>query len=341
MEEITRENFKKTDLKKLAANKDLGRLNFETALPALQELQSLFVELDELDYQGKLTEPEINNVEQRRKRLIHLLNELRNFDIGQTNSQQLHDQLEQEIKNLRSETWQQLRNVLVYLRQDAEFGKKEAQDLQEERKRLITERKRAEELNQQLTSELGKLRQQQTAKASVKGEIAAETFGKHFEASADEYKYAAENRWYKLGYWSFAALFVIVALNFLAYLIIFFGEKSGRWTMQPSDVFTLEYGLVKLALLLLLSYIIGFSSRQYSINSHLSASNRHRKNVAETMKDFYESDLDESAKRLIIDRSTEAMFKNLPIGHISKSEHRDNDGPVHQVINQIPITPKE
>lgn len=342
MEEITDENLKDIDLKELATNKDLGRLNFETILPGLQDVRSLFIDLDELDYQGKLTDPEINSVDQHRKRLIKLLNELRSFDIGQADSQQRHDNLENEIKNFRENVWQHLRNPLVYLRQDAELGKEDVQELQEERKALLAERKKAEALNVELSKELDKLRQQQSAKASVKGEIAAETFGKHFESSADEYRDVAENRWYRIGLWSFAILFGVVVINFVGYLGIFFGEKIGKLTIQPTDVFTLEYGLVKLAILLLLSYVVGFSSRQYSINSHLSASNRHRKNVAETMKDFYESDLDESAKGLIIDRGTEAMFKNLPIGHISKSEHRDNDGPIHQVINQIPkITSKE
>ena len=64
--------------------------------------------------------------------------------------------------------------------------------------------------------------------------------------------------------------------------------------------------------------------------------NKHRKNIAETMKDFYESDLDATAKSFIINQGTEAMFENLPIGHISKSENKDNDGPIHQIINQVP-----
>jgi hypothetical protein len=193
-----------------------------------------------------------------------------------------------------------------------------------------------EKLSEQLSEQLQKLSQQQSAIASKKGEVAAETFGKHFEASANTFADAAENRWFKLGRASFILLVFLVTLNILGYLTIFIGQKLGYWAMVPTDFFTLEYTALKLALLVLLSYIVGFCSRQYGINSHLAVTNWHRKNVAETMKDFYESDLDETAKATIIDRGTESMFKNLPVGYITKSENKDGDGPVHQVINQIP-----
>ena len=334
--DFTPASIPSVDVKKLALNKDFGKLDFKNALEHIEKLQNLFVELDELGYQQQLTVDEVSSIDNQKNHFVTLLNRLKNFDIGQTNSQQLHDQIEQEFVNQRNTAEKAFRAMLTYLRQQAATDSQDAEELRRMQKEAAQTKQQYEKLSEQLSEQLKKLADQQTAIASKKGEVAAETFGKHFEASATEFSDAAEQRWFVIGRTSFILLIVIVAVNIIGYLTIFVGEKLGWWTMVPTDFFTLEYTALKLALLLLLSYLVGFASRQYGINSHLAVTNLHRKNVAETMKDFYESDLDAAAKAVIIDRATEAMFKNLPVGYITKSESKDNDGPVHQVINQIP-----
>jgi len=335
-EDFTIESISSSDLKKLALNKDLGRLDFSNILNQLDKLQKIFNEFDELGFENLLTQEEINTINSHKNSFVTLLNRLKNFDIGQPNSQTEHDQIEQEIINLNNNVQKSLRAQLIYLRQEAATESQDSEELKRLQKEALQTKQEYAKLSNQLKTQLDELSEKQKDIAEKRGEVAAETFGKHFESSADIYQKNAEDRWYKLGRAFFIVLLGIVTINFLFYLLIFIGNKIGWWGMKPTDFFTLEYGLVKLAILILLSYVIGFSSRQYSINSHLSASNKHRKNIAETMKDFYESDLDASAKSNIINQGTGAMFENLPIGHISKSESKDNDGPIHQIINQIP-----
>ena len=335
-ENFTNDSVSNADLKKLALDKDFGRLNFENILKQLQDLQKTFVEFDELNFINCLTQEEINVIISHKNNFVALLNRLKNFDIGQANSQVDHDQIEQEIINLNNSVQKSSRAQLVYLRQESVVESQDTEELKRLQKETFQTKQEYEKLSSQLKEQLEVLSQKKKDIADKKGEVAAETFGKHFEIAAKNYEEKADKKWYILGRNSFIVLFIVVVVNFLLYLYLFIGNKVNWFEMKPTDFFTIEYGLVKLALLILLSYVVGFSSRQYSINSHLAASNKHRKNIAETMKDFYESDMDATAKSFIINKGTEEMFENLPIGHISKSENRDNDGPIHQIFNQIP-----
>ncbi len=224
----------------------------------------------------------------------------------------------------------------MWLREEVARKSQDTQELDKQQKMAAQAEKKYKQLSEKMKKELETLQNQRSEVASVQGEIAALRFGKHFEETTEKYENIAEKRWYVFGKLSFIVLFGVVIINLIAYIVLFVGEKLKWWPLKPTEFFTLEYGLVKLALLLLLSYAVGFSVKQYNVNSHLAATNKHRKNIAETMKDFYESDLDDSAKTAIIHRGTQAMFKHLPIGYISKSEHRNDDGPMHQIINKIP-----
>lgn len=335
-ENFTNDSVSNVDLEKLALDKDFGRLNFENILKQLQDLQKTFIEFDEHGFDSILTEGEVDTIITYKNNFVALINRLKNFNIGQANSQVDHDQIEQEFINLNNNVQKSLRAQSVYLRQEVANKSQDIGELKRLQKETFQTKQEYEKLSSQLKEQLGVLDKKKKDIADKKGEVAAETFGKHFEMAAKSYEEKADKEWYILGRNFFIALFIIVVVNFLLYLYLFIGNKVNWFEMKPTDFFTIEYGLVKLALLILLSYVVGFSSRQYSINSHLAVSNKHRKNIAETMKDFYESDMDATAKSFIINKGTEAMFENLPIGHISKSESKDNDGPVHQIFNQIP-----
>ncbi|OGE15944.1 hypothetical protein A2495_01285 [Candidatus Curtissbacteria bacterium RIFOXYC12_FULL_41_11] len=130
-------------------------------------------------------------------------------------------------------------------------------------------------------------------------------------------------------------MLIIILLNILAYFYFFTTFKLKLWPqLEPKDIFTLQYGILKLALVSLISYGIAFSSRSYSINSSLAVNNLHKKNVAETLTDFLASDNDPNVKVKMIEQGTEAIFKHLATGYISKNESKD-DGPIVAIINKF------
>ena len=118
-------------------------------------------------------------------------------------------------------------------------------------------------------------------------------------------------------------------------IFLFLTNKIGWWpNLSPSEFFTIEYGLVKFALLGLLSYATGFATRNYNINAGLVATNKHRKNVAETLADTLASPLSDEAKAVLAREAAVAMFQNLSVGYIKK-EHQNDSGPILEVIRKI------
>ena len=73
-------SLKELDLKEICLNKDFGTLKFERALPKLEILKEVIVELNELNYNSKLTTREVNEVEAFKSgfdRNIELIRELK------------------------------------------------------------------------------------------------------------------------------------------------------------------------------------------------------------------------------------------------------------------------
>jgi hypothetical protein len=166
------------------------------------------------------------------------------------------------------------------------------------------------------------------------GERAAVSFGKHFEAQVNENSTSAKI-WLDRRNKFFWTLFWIILINIVGYFYLFTANKIHWWPyFPPKDFFTVEYGIIKFALLALLSYGLAFCSRNYDIQSNQATSNQHRKNVAETLKDFLNSNPMPEDRAELMKQGTETMFKHLPIGYIPKIESKD-EGPVASVLNVL------
>ena len=123
-------------------------------------------------------------------------------------------------------------------------------------------------------------------------------------------------------------MFTIIILNIVVYLCRYFSN------LDINSFFTLKYGVAKLVLLSLLSYATGFASRNYHIYAQLASVNTHRKNAAETMNDLIAANPDkEDVRAEIIKQAADAMFRHLPVGHITKSEN--HYGPISEIINKF------
>ena len=230
---------------------------------------------------------------------------------------------------------------LVYLRQEAELKSKDKKSIKQEQRQLAQLRKQTVRLVKQLenerdsiTRETKKIIRETKKIEKAKGERAAVSFGKHFESQALEYKKDAKT-WLAERNSLFAKLYFVIKANLTAYGFFFLTDLLGWWPhLEPIDVFTLQYGLVNFALLSLLSYGVSFASRNYNVSSNLQTVNLHRKNVAETFKDFYGSGLKDEDRSKILEEGVSSMFKHLPIGYLSKAESRD-DGPVPSFLKLI------
>lgn len=334
MEELTLDSLKTLDTNSIAFNKDrLGPLVFEQSAPLLEKLIKLANELDELGYKENLSAQEANEIDSFKNNLIEHLRRIQNFDINQPNPKETHDNYETQILSFYNDTTRQLRQGLVYLRQEAQYKTRDQKSLKKLQQETLQARKKFEELSIQLKKEIETLEKRRQQVESKHGEIAAKVLANHFAKQANDYTKDAE-KWSKtrdVFYW---ILIGIIILNFIIYLVLFVANKFFDYFLKTTDFFTIEYGLTKLVLLSLLSYGIAFASKNYSVSSNLSAINRHRKNVAQTLDDFLETKPESEVRSQMIKEGTLAMFKHLPIGYIGKNEAKESS-PVHEIINMI------
>ena len=153
---------------------------------------------------------------------------------------------------------------------------------------------------------------------AAKGERATLRLAQHFESEAEKYQDNAR-RWFKgviSGY-----LFVVCIL--IIFVVLY---------LTKTVSFSIEAGVAKLVLAAALWYGLSFIVKNYNVNSHLAAVNRHRAAIARTLEDFLASNPQQKAAMLR--NATEAMFKNAPIGFISKAE-KENTNPVLQIVNDL------
>lgn len=341
MEEITRDNYRDVDVNGLALNPSFGSLTFNASAGNLDKLRSWLQEFEELDYRSEVPANIANDIDQRINQLIEHLNWLRNFDIAASaNAKGEHDDYEARIGNFYNDVFNSLIvNHLDFLRQEAALKSGDKKELQKQQKDIIQLKKEYEEINKQLSNQLKKLVEKENAIESKSGEVAAAVFGKHFESQAAEYEGKAK-KWGSTRDRFFKWLLGIIIANFAVYFYLFIASKV-EWKMlpgfPPKELFTLEYGIAKLALLIVLSYAIGFASKNYSVNSHLETINKHRKNVAETLKDFLNSKPEQEDRSALVRAGADAMFKNSSTGYIKKDGGPTDNEPmgVGGVINTI------
>lgn len=304
-------------------------LTFAKAYPQLDKLRQTLVEFDELDYTSLLNPDEVKEVDRFKESLLNFIIKINSFhpETDASFNKNVRDALENEIEGFFRNTTKRLRDHLVFLRQEAALKSQDQQSLAEEQKATIQAREQYKELSQQLKSELESLQKQKREVEAAHGEVATTYLAVQFSKQAVAYESAAEKwlaRRNKLYRW----LIAIISINFFFYFFLFFLEKT-LGGLPPSEIFTIEYGVVKLALLAVLSYGVGFTSKNYNVNSHLAAVNKHRSNVAQTLDDFFATNPER--KSHMLQEGTRAMFRHVPIGYIRREEQRDN-GPFDAII---------
>jgi hypothetical protein len=336
--ELIPENLKIIEIKQIFLDKEkFGALTFDKSYETAHNTRKMLVELQELGYKDKLTLNEINQINNDITRFLQLVNEVfsknpetdPNFNINVRNS------LDDNIINTCQDIQIRLREKLVYLRQELELSKPENRDLQEEQKELTKIRTEYEKTLSDLQKKIEALTSEKTTIENTQGEIAATKFGKHFENQVEEYEGTAKE-WLLKRNKILVILEIVISVNFLAYIIIFIGWKVGQWPdFPPSSFFTIDYAVIKISGILLLSYILSFNSKNYSINKNLSAKNKHRKNVAETVSSFLGSPLDQESKSHILKEGAEAMFKDGGTGYLGKMNEKDHS-PIEQITYIMP-----
>lgn len=338
-ERITKENALSVDVDIIAKDRRFDELTFSNARKKIPKVQKWFVEANELGAAELLIPSDINIVNDLTTQLVGLLENLLTFEIRTTNDTALaeHNALEDRIDSFYNAVYQQLpMRILPFLRQETVRASTDVEELEKQRKGAAQAQRDYETLKEQISAELEEIRSRRSEVEQEQGELVAIALGRDFGNQATEYQTLAKKWLEKRDIW-FRLLFIIIGGNVLLYLALLCIYSFDSLALSPEEVFTWQYAVAKVALLLLLSYAVGFSSRNYNINSGLAATNRHRKNVAEVLLNALSSSLSEDAKREIVPIAAVEMFKHLPVGYINR-EHQNDSGPILEVIKRVPGT---
>lgn len=335
-ERITEENVLAVDIPHIAQDRRFEELKFENARKKLPKVQKWLVEANELGAQDLLNADDKSVIQRLKKQLMEHLEQLLTFEIRTTNDTALseHVNLESQIESYYNSAYQKLpKDILPFLRQETARATSDVKELENQRKSAAQAQRDYEDLKEQIAKELEDIRARRSEVEKEQGEFVAIGLGKDFGDQADDYQKKADKWLGQRNIW-LRVLFAVIGGNIILYFVLLVGNLEDVNFTSPEKVFTIQYGLAKLAFLLLLSYAIGFCSRNYNISSGLAATNRHRKNVAEVLLSALSSQLTDDAKGEMVRLAATEMFKHLPVGYINK-EHQSDTGPIMEVIKRV------
>lgn len=335
MEKITPENVFTIDVPKLALDSRFGSLVFEQSSKKLTKAQEWLKETHDLKYSELLLQNDVNQVNNLTKKLAEHLEWLRNFDIGAVaNAKQEHDGFDSRIDGFYNDVYSQvLMRLLPFLREERRRENPDQQQLDEEVKKVVQIRSELETELKNIKEETQKIRTTDKKVGSAKGERAAVRMAAHFDSEVTRYDDLAK-RWF----WGVVGGYVVV-VGILIWLGIISANYVNQVLSLPETANTTGVWsavVSKLVILAALWFGLSFIIKNYNVNSHLAAVNRHRAAVARTLEDFVAVEQQQEKPHLseMLQHATDAMFKHAPIGFVSKTE-KENSNPVLQIVNDL------
>jgi len=326
--EINPENLKVLEIKQIALDKDkFGVLTFDKAYPQLHDLRKTMVEFEELGYRELLTPDEVSDIDSYRGKLLEFINQIHSLNPEDgTFNKAVRDQIENEVDGYYRSTIKALRSNLVFLRQEAARKSQDTQSLAEQQKNVGIVLKQAQDTSSQLQQKLEELQKREQQIANTSGQIGAEQIGFYFQQEVKLYQSRAD-RWFKIAIVAYLFLVgsVLIAMAYYSFF------RLGGWTS-----ISWQEGAAKLFFFTALWYGLAFVIRNFGVNSHLAAVNRHRAAVARTLNDFLAAN--PTATGEMLQHGTDAMFKHAPIGFITKAE-KESSNPLFEIANKI-VNPK-
>ncbi|MFA6531250.1 MAG: hypothetical protein WCT32_00055 [Patescibacteria group bacterium] len=340
---VSPDNLKNIDIQKLALNKDkLGTLTFDAIYPKLEELRDIFADFVMHSYKDVLPDEQAKAVDSLLTQYLERLNWLKAFDPSQSSDVTGEkNNFEQMIIELYNQVFRNIISSLIHLRQRSLQKNPKQRELVAMQAEVTKARKEYQQIIEELQGKISQLETKSDEVSKAKGEIAAKTTGKYFESQVKIHS-AEKERWKVDRDKYFKWLMRIIVANIVVYLILFLVGDIGGWRIKTGTVFNIQYGILKLALVSLLSYAVSYASKNYRINAHLESVNKHRKNVAETLNDFISAGAESDERTIMIQQGVNAMFQHLPTGYDNYNDTKSDTGPIYEITQSVPknILPK-
>jgi hypothetical protein len=343
VEKIDDENVLSVDVESIAMDERFGSLKFEGANKKLKDIQSWLIEARDLGYDKLLIEGDINIVKSYTTDLKKHLQWLLTFDIASTatNVKQEHDNFENLINKHYNNVYQTLvMRLLPFLREERRRQNPNERKLDEEVRQAAQLRADLEKELKTVRADIEQIKNTKQEVGAAKGERATVLLAAHFDNEVKGYEKTARYWFWSvvLGYAVVVGILAwlgMIASSHIDQLITLSVSADGVGATLNSSVIWSAV-ISKLVIVAALWYGLSFVIKNYNVNSHLAAVNRHRAAVARTLEDFIAVEQQQEKPRLaeMLQNATEAMFKHAPIGFVSKTE-KESGNPVLQIINGL------
>lgn len=334
-DEITSTKVFDIDIKELAKLRYAQGLDFTDAGTKLTKVQDWLKEAYSLNYKNFLSVDDVAQISSFTDRLASELEWLRVLDFSTiTSPKEKYDAYVARVNAFHNEVYSILYKVtLPLLRDEIRRDNPDQVNLEEELKKVVALRGSLEKEVEIAKEEASKIRQGLKNEATHKGNRSASALAIHFENEIKIYSKSARI-WLGITVVGYLILFYVV-FNLGLMTFEYLGQVSNpEATVSVQEVWLAL--LSKVVILATLWYALSFMIKNYNVNSHLVAVNRHRAAVAKTLADFIVVESQQSKPRLseMLQNATNAMFKNAPIGYVTKNE-KESSNPVLQIVNDV------
>lgn len=367
VDEVTKNNALDVSVSEIALDKRFGSLIFEAAEKKLVKVQDWLKESQALVTTETLVQSDIQYLKTTLKRLAEHLQWLVSFHLEDaSNARQESDAFNQRVDDFYNDAHREIAmRILPFLREENRRKNPEEKKLDEEVQKAIQIRKDLESELETIKSETEKIRVNSKEVGEAKGERAAVRMAQYFEDEATRYGTRAFS-WlvvvvigYLLvvgvlvwtGYETYSTVNDLTSQNQIIQSnqdllskavsattseVVMAALEQIEVKDSPDATYLWTALISKLVILAALWYGLSFIIKNYNVNSHLFSVNRHRAAVAKTLDDFiaYEQQQEKPNTTGVLQNATDAMFKHISIGYVSKIE-KDNSNPVLQIVNDL------
>jgi hypothetical protein len=307
--------------------KDLGRrseltttINFEDAIPALEEMFDLVRQLEQRDL-ARLSVDKFNTITGACDEILKRVEEIRTFDIAtQSNAGKACKDIIARVKNSYDQVLDQLIIPLA-------FTATQATDFARIEREAMGFHTRLKEKVEKTEVFIEKKQKEMTAALDAVKAVAAEagvvSNAQIFEENSGSHSGLAQ-RWFK-------GTIAMTAITFVAAVGLFIES----FIYQPQGVEAIIQHIIgKLIVLSVLSYGVFWCARNYRAHKHNQTLNKHRANALKTFKAFVSGSSDERIKDAVLLQASQACFLNRPTGYDSAEPEPQCINPVIDVIGK-------
>jgi len=328
MEELINmvEGLKKFSVDELITGKsnNLGTLKFHESKPAIQQIKNIIEDFN-LDAIKELPPDKKNYLNTHFKAILRRLYNLRDAEISKN---QTIDQAKEQFKVFFDLTERPQYTDRFYVANhlptiweiisiaNNNYARKHNQikDLEEIRKKLITELEEAGKKNTELSRKL-EIRRDEFASEAVKVHIS------NFEDEASEQQ-ARADKWRKLLYYLISSTGIFMTLMFIISIFEWFKEHN------------IELAVFSAVIITFLSYLIMFVVKNYNAAKHNATLARHRANCLSTFDELIEGE-DPERKSVVLQYACQTIFPHQLSGYLAKEADGSNPNPIISSIDKF------